>query len=122
MTFSPLSIELATEALQDVLLAHETLTVEQIIEAVAQFYSFDEKDLESSRRTKDLAFARQVAMYLCREETKASLLHIGGALGDRDHTTVMHGHDKIALQIEEDEQLRRDVLGIKGMLYHDQAF
>jgi chromosomal replication initiator protein len=122
MTFSPLSIELATEALQDVLLAHETLTVEQIIEAVAQFYSFDEQDLESSRRTKDLARARQVAMYLCREETKASLLQIGGALGDRDHTTVMHGHDKIALQIEEDEQLRRDVLGIKGMLYHDQAF
>jgi chromosomal replication initiator protein len=122
MRFSPLSVELATEALQDVLLAHETLTVDQIIEAVAEFYGVEEEDLRGPRRTKDLALARQVAMYLCREETKDSLLQVGAALGDRDHTTIMHGHDRIALQIEEDEQLRRDVLALKGMLYQNHAF
>jgi len=122
ITFSAVSIELATEALQDVLLGRETLTIEQIIKAVAEFHGFDEEDLQGPRRTKDLALARQVAMYLCREETKASLLQIGAALGNRDHTTIMHGHDKIALQIEEDEQQRRDVLAIKGLLYHDHAF
>ena len=122
MRFSPLSVELATEALQDVLFVHETLTIDQIIEAVGEFYGFDDKDLRGSRRTKDLAFARQVAMYLCREETKASLPQVGAALGNRDHTTIMHGHDKIALLIEEDEQLRRDVLAIRGILYNVHTF
>jgi chromosomal replication initiator protein len=119
MSFSPVSIEVATEALQDVRADHQTLTLDSIITVVAAFYSLDEQALQSSRRTKDLALARQVAMYLCREETNASLLQIGAALGNRDHTTIMHGHDKIALQIEEQEQLRRDVLTIKGILYRN---
>ena len=122
MAFSPLTVDLATEALQDVLFPHETLTVDEIIEAVAGFYDFQEDDLRGSRRTKHLALARQVAMYLSREETKTSLLQVGAALGNRDHTTVMHGHDKIARQIEEDEQLRRDVLAIKGLLYTNEGF
>ena len=122
VAFSPLTVDLATEALQDVLFPHETLTVDEIIEAVAGFYDFQEDDLRGSRRTKHLALARQVAMYLSREETKTSLLQVGAALGNRDHTTVMHGHDKIARQIEEDEQLRRDVLAIKGLLYTNEGF
>lgn len=122
VAFSPLTVDLATEALQDVLFPHETLTVDEIIEAVALFYDFQEDDLRGSRRTKHLALARQVAMYLSREETKTSLLQVGAALGNRDHTTVMHGHDKIARQIEEDEQLRRDVLAIKGLLYTNEGF
>ncbi|TKJ29252.1 MAG: chromosomal replication initiation protein DnaA [Chloroflexi bacterium B3_Chlor] len=122
IAFSPLTVALATEALHDVLLPHETLTVDQIVEAVARFYDFQEDDLRGSRRTKHLALARQVAMYLSREETKTSLLQVGAALGNRDHTTVLHGHDKIARQIEEDEQLRRDVLAIKGLLYAHESF
>lgn len=122
IAFSPLTVALATEALHDVLLPHETLTVDQIVEAVARFYDFQEDDLRGSRRTKHLALARQVAMYLSREETKTSLLQVGAALGNRDHTTVLHGHDKIARQIEEDEQLRRDVLAIKGLLYANESF
>lgn len=122
VAFSPLTVDLATEALQDVLFPHETLTVDEIVEAVARFYDFQEDDLRGSRRTKHLALARQVAMYLSREETKTSLLQVGAALGNRDHTTVMHGHDKIARQIEEDEQLRRDVLAIKGLLYTNEGF
>ncbi len=119
MHFSTVSVELATEALQDMVPGHETLTVEQIIEAVAEFYGFEQEELQGSRRTKDVALARQVAMYLCREETKASLQQIGTSLGDRDHTTIMHGHDKVAINIEEDEQIRRDVLAIKGKLYQN---
>ncbi|MGB3905558.1 MAG: chromosomal replication initiator protein DnaA [Anaerolineae bacterium] len=122
VAFSLLTVALATEALHDVLLPHETLTVDQIVEAVARFYDFQEDDLRGSRRTKHLALARQVAMYLSREETKTSLVQVGAALGNRDHTTVLHGHDKIARQIEEDEQLRRDVLAIKGLLYANEGF
>ncbi len=119
MTFSPVSIQLATEALQDVLVSRDSLTLDQIIEAVAEFYGLNQQELESARRTKHLALARQVAMYLCREETESSLIQIGAALGHRDHSTIMHGHDKIALRIEEDDQLRRDVVAIKTGLYHD---
>ncbi|NIN66965.1 MAG: chromosomal replication initiator protein DnaA [Anaerolineae bacterium] len=117
LTFSPLTVHLTTEALQDHLCPQPTLTLDQIIDAVAAFYAFKHHDLRGSRRTKDLALARQVAMYLSREETNSSLVQIGAALGNRDHTTIMHGHGKIEKQIEEDEQLRRDVLAIKGALY-----
>lgn len=118
--FAPISLDLATEALRDVLHPQDTLSVQQIVEAVADFYDLQDTDLQGPRRTKDLAHARQVAMYLSREATKASLLQVGAVLGNRDHTTIMHGHDKIALQIEEDDQLRRDVLAIKEILYTPQ--
>ncbi len=121
MTFSPLTVDLATQALEDQLSAHHSLTLDEIIDAVAAFYTLKEEDLRGSRRTKHLALARQVAMYLSREETNSSLLQIGAALGNRDHTTIMHGHAKIGNQIEEDDQLRRDVLAIKGLLYGNHA-
>jgi chromosomal replication initiator protein len=56
-------------------------------------------------------------MYLAREETQASLPQIGEAI-ERDHTTVLYGHDKISHQIEEDDSLRRDVLAIRERLYN----
>ncbi|MDH4208409.1 MAG: chromosomal replication initiator protein DnaA, partial [Anaerolineae bacterium] len=117
LSFSGVNLDLATEALAEALAARHALTVEQIVSAVASFYDFSDHDLRGTRRTKDLALARQVAMYLGREETSSSLSQIGSALGNRDHTTVMHGHDKVARLIEEDEQVRRDVLAVKGMLY-----
>jgi len=117
MSFSPITLDLATAALADTLTARQTLSIDQIIAAVAGFYNFQAEDLRGSRRTKDLALARQVAMYLAREETSSSLVQIGSALGQRDHTTVMHGHSKIEKAIEADDRLRRDVLALKGTLY-----
>jgi chromosomal replication initiator protein len=114
----PISLDLAAEALRDILITPDSLSVEEIVEVVAKFYGLEVKDLQGRRRTKDVALARQVAMYLTRQRTKASLLQIGAALGKRDHTTIMHGHDKIAAQIEEDDRLRRDVLAIKEALYN----
>ena len=84
---------------------------------VAHFYKLDEEVLIGRVRTKDVAFARQMAMYLAREETDASLPQIGEALGGRDHTTVMHGWEKIASRIEQDDQLRREMLAIREELY-----
>jgi chromosomal replication initiator protein len=111
-------MELATEALAEALSPQQALTMDEIVTAVADFYHFDADDLRGSRRTKDLALARQVAMFLAREETDASLAQIGVTLGNRDHTTVMHGHDKVERQIEQDDHLRRDVLAIRGSLYN----
>ena len=119
---SAITLDLATEALADTLSPQQTLSIEDIIAAAAHFYDFQPDDLRGARRTKDIALARQVAMYLIREETSSSLAQTGTALGDRDHTTVMHGHDKIASDIEQDDKLRRDVLTIKGALYDKHPF
>jgi chromosomal replication initiator protein len=121
MSFCALSVDLATQALADTLSPQQPPTIDEIVAVVADFYRFQDDELRGSRRTKDLALARQVAMYLSREETKSSLAQIGSVLGNRDHTTIIHGHDKIARQIEEDDQLRRDVLAIKATLYNSVA-
>ena len=121
MSFSPITPALAASALADTVAARQAVSVEEIIRGVARFYQLEPDDLTGARRTKDLALARQVAMYLAREETSTSLVLIGMALGNRDHTTVMHGHDKIEHDIEEDDKLRRDVLAIKTALYNTQS-
>jgi chromosomal replication initiator protein len=117
MTRQPLSLELASAALQDIVSRQAELTVEQIIEDVAEFYRLDPEILIGRGRSKDISAARQMAMYLAREETGASLPHIGEVLGGRDHTTVMHGWEKIASRIEQNDRLRREMLAIREMIY-----
>jgi chromosomal replication initiator protein len=65
--------------------------------------------MESVKKTRALAFPRQVAMYLCREMTNHSLPKIGESFGGRDHTTVLHAHDKIAKDIIANENVRKEV-------------
>ncbi len=117
MTRQPMQLELAEHALQDIVSRRSELTLKQIIVVVARFYKLDEEVLTGRGRTKDVAFARQMAMYLAREETDASLPQIGEALGGRDHTTVMHGWEKISSRIEQDDSLRREMLAIREELY-----
>lgn len=114
----PLTLELANSALADLLPRQRTLTLNQIIEAVAVFYNSTINDITGDSRTKDVALPRQVAMYLLREETDASLPDVGKALGGRDHTTVMYGYKKIADMIERDDTLRRQIITIRERLYH----
>jgi chromosomal replication initiator protein len=73
--------------------------------------------LLSPERTRNVALARQVAMYIMREETDGSLPKIGESLGGRDHTTVMYGCRKISELMERDEALRRRVFAIRERLY-----
>jgi chromosomal replication initiator protein len=115
----PLTMDLAVAALEDVLAYKGAHTVDNVVVAVAKFYHLDPEQLRGRDRSKEVAYARQIAMYLAREETEASLPQIGAALGGRDHTTVMYGYDKISTQIEGDEQMRREVLTVKGMLYNN---
>ena len=117
----PLAVEVAINALQDFGPAPGSLSVAQIIEAVAQFYNLETEVLLGRRRSKGIVIARQMAMYLAREETDASLPQIGRALGGRDHTTVLHGYTKIHAQVEEDDRLRREMLAIREMLYNHQG-
>lgn len=111
-----LSVDVANSVLQDIL-KHKPVTVDYVIAIVAEFYRVDIADLTGRSRNKEVVLPRQVAMYLLREETDASLPQIGDLLGGRDHTTVMYAHDKITEQIETDDARRREILAIKERLY-----
>jgi chromosomal replication initiator protein len=76
-------------------------------------------DLASASRKRSIAYPRQVAMYIARNETDASLPQIGTYLGGRDHTTIMYGCDKIASEVETNSSTRREVLEIKARLYEN---
>ncbi len=115
----PLTIESAIVALQGMLINRRECTPESVIEAVADFYSLSPEDLKGRSRTQKVVKPRQIAMYLARQETEASLPKIGKALGGRDHTTVLYSLRKIGDLTERDEMLRREVLAIKKMLYNN---
>jgi chromosomal replication initiator protein len=113
---APLTVEAAQAALESILAHPADLSPGRIVHAVAQHYGLSEADLVGASRRRDVSVPRQLAMYLIREETDASLPQIGQLLGGRDHTTIMHGCAKISTQIETDERLRNDWLAVKQML------
>ncbi len=117
MLRQPINLGLATHALQDIVSRQAELTVEQVVIAVSKFYRMDPDVLIGRGRSKDVSAARQMAMYLSREETGASLPHIGEYLGKRDHTTIMHGWERIASRIEQNDRLRREMLAIREIIY-----
>ncbi len=104
----PITVDMAKEALRDILALSQPqpLSIEDIQEGVARFFSLRPKDMLSKKRTQNIAFPRQIAMYLCRDLTDASLPQIGQAFGGRDHTTVIHSCSKIINQLEKDATLR----------------
>lgn len=119
ITFSNLmnreiNIILAKEVLKDIISSAEVIVNPEMIKRItcAQF-NIKISDIESSKRTRALAFPRQIAMYLCREMTDLSLPKIGEAFGKRDHTTVMHACEKISSEIKMNESVRDVVDTIK---------
>ncbi|MFT4173097.1 MAG: chromosomal replication initiator protein DnaA, partial [Rhodocyclaceae bacterium] len=105
-----ISLELAREALRDLLAAfNRQLTFEVIQKAVADYYKIKLADLLSKKRTRNIARPRQVAMYLTKELTPSSLPAIGEAFGGRDHTTVLHACRTIADLRLNDQQLNHDL-------------
>jgi len=113
----PLSTELVEMTLAELMPRGSMLTPDRIISAVADHFGIDEDRLLSRDRSQQVALPRQVAMFLIREETDASLPQIGDVLGGRDHTTVMYGCDKIAARLETDDALRRQVIAVRERLY-----
>lgn len=104
---SPLTVELAADALRDILppVKQKPISIDLIQRVVADYYSLDLSDFTAKKRTRSVAFPRQIAMFLCRELTDASLPKIGEAFGGRDHTTVIHAHEKIASDMRSDAVL-----------------
>ncbi|UYN90659.1 MAG: chromosomal replication initiator protein DnaA [Anaerolineales bacterium] len=117
----PLTAGLVDGALADMLPEPQSLSPENIVEAVAKAFNQPLDKLLSRDRSAPVALARQVAMYLLREEARLSLPTIGEVLGGRDHTTVMHGYEKISDLIETDERLRRQVSDLRDQLYGERT-
>ncbi len=106
-----ISVHLTAEALKDIIPSNRprVITIQDIQQRVGEFYGLKLEDLKARKRTKAVAFPRQVAMYLARELTDFSLPKIGDNFGGRDHTTVIHAHDKILQQLKVDQDLYKIV-------------
>jgi len=116
MMGEPLTVQTAQQALGETLRPARAVEVGEIIAASAAFYSLSIEEVLGRGRSREVAMARQVAMYLTRELTPMSLPQIGQSFGGRDHTTVLHGVEKIAALFEKDDTVRRQVLAIKTEL------
>lgn len=118
-----ISVDLAAQALNDSLLnsRKKLVTKERIIDAVANFYNVEMKDLLGKSRNADIVLPRQVAMYIIREQTDHSLVEIGQSLGGRDHTTIMHGLDKIENTLDSNIQLRQQINTITQIVYNGEG-
>jgi chromosomal replication initiator protein len=119
ITGSPVSLQLAMEALTDAAIGarRQRLLPIDVINAVVGHFGVSIKELQGRSRTRDIVAPRQVAMYLMREEIGTSLVEIGQQLGGRDHTTVMHGISKVERDLETDPSLRQQVMVIREALY-----
>jgi chromosomal replication initiator protein len=116
-TGRPVTLELAREALRDLLAAQERLvTTENILKTVAEYYKIRVADLLSKRRSRSIARPRQVAMALARELTNHSFPEIGDAFGGRDHTTVMHACERIKNLRETERRASEDYLNLLRIL------
>ena len=102
-----ITLEVAEEALKDLISPNATreITVELIIEVVSEHFGFKPSDLTSQKRNKEIVYPRQITMYLCREMTSTSLQLIGKALGKRDHSTILHGIEKITEDLKTNDTL-----------------
>jgi chromosomal replication initiator protein len=118
LTGHTLTVELARAALADLVARPSTVSLNEVIQVVAQFYNLSTDDLISRGRVKELVKPRHVVMYLAREELQSTLPQIGEALGGRDHTTVMYGVEKITQEVEQDDNLRREILTLREKLFN----
>lgn len=106
-----INIALAEKALKDIIAPGDKkeVTPEFIIEVVADHFNLTPLDIISQRRNKEIVYPRQIAMYLCRNMTDTGLQNIGKSLGGRDHTTILHGIDKIAADLEGNPTLQNTI-------------
>ncbi len=106
-----ITVDLAASALKNIISDEgpKVINIARIQEVVANYYQMPVSDLKAKKRTKSVAFPRQIAMYLSRELTDCSLPKIGMEFGGRDHTTVIHAHEKISKQIIKDPELQKKI-------------
>ncbi len=107
----PITMDIVQEALSNIVSpdAQKPVTPEMIINIVAEHFNITSEDIKSSKRSRDISYPRQICMYLCRQLTDNSLQTIGSALGRNDHTTVLHGENKIKNDLKYDDALKNTI-------------
>ena len=118
LTGSAITLDLVKTSLADLInpVRSRRISDQMVLDTVSSYFSIDKEVLIGRRRDKETALARQVAMYLLREEANLTLKAVGQVLGGKDHTTVLHACIRIADQLNSDSRLRRDVINIRDAL------
>ena len=121
LTNSPITVEMAERAINDIIAQQEKVfSADFVQETVAKYFNIDAKDLKGSKKSNDIAFPRQIAMYLCRKVAQMSLPQIGKDFGKRDHTTVMHACKKVEQDLKENANTKLIVDSITTILLSDK--
>ena len=117
LTHSPITIELAENTINEFKSESEkVISCDFIKETVAKYFSINKEDLAGNKRSNDIAFPRQIAMYLCREVANMSFPKIGEDFGNRDHSTVMHAYKKIEKELKEKTNTKLIVDSVKNII------
>ena len=116
---APITVSLAAKALEHIysdsdMKPHTPLMLSpaEVLNGVSRYYHVAEELVRGKQRGKDIVWPRQVAMYLMREETNASLQQIGAELGGRDHTTIMHGWERVHSEMKNNDRVRHEIAAV----------
>ena len=121
LTHAPITIELAENTINEFKAASEkVLSSDFVKETVAKYFNINKDDLASNKRSNEIAFPRQIAMYLCREVANMSYPKIGEDFGNRDHSTVMHACKKIEKEVKEKNNTRLIVESVKNIIINGE--
>lgn len=113
---APLSVNIAAQSLEHLQQDSKlipTLTTSEVLDGVCRYYNVERDRIKGKQRDRDIVWPRQVAMYLMREDTGASLMQIGAELGGRDHTTVLHGWEKVNEEVNANDRVRREIVRLR---------
>jgi chromosomal replication initiator protein len=113
----PLTTQLVDASLVDMLPRRNEVQPDEVVRVVAEVYGLTIERILGRDRSREVAFPRQIAMYLMREESNISLPQIGEVVGGRDHTTVIYACEKVADMIESDDRFRKQVVDLRERLY-----
>ena len=121
LTNGQITIEMAEKAINDVVTKKDkVLSLELIQETIAKYFNITVEELKGVKRSNDVTFPRQIAMYLCRNVAQLPLTKIGEGFGKRDHTTVIHACTKIEKEIQNNLSTKRIVESVKNILLNDK--
>lgn len=121
LTNQTLNLALAKSLLENLAPQRLPCPPATVVKIVAEHFGLRVEDLTGRKRTKEIAYARQIAMYLLREENDLSLPAIGDQLGGRDHSTVRYGVERVAEDLDHDEALRMTILTLRDRVYAPAA-
>ena len=118
MGHGEITLDIAVDALKDQMIKSCNFKndIHRIQMVVSDYFHIKVEDLKGKKRSKSIAFPRQIAIYLCRTLTNESFPRIGGYFGGRDHSTIMHSYDKISVDMKNNEQVKEIIKDIKKTL------